>query len=92
MAYRRDPGHTLGHAARGYLRAREILERLQGMQRYASTDTRLNSSLTIEFNRSTASTSKSGLNITRFISNGTNVLNSNIFGGRASRLLPIIVK
>ena len=59
---------------------------------YESTNPHLNSSVTIAFNKSSVATSKSGLSITRWISNGTDVLNSPNFGGGKPKLLPSIPK
>lgn len=59
---------------------------------YESTDSTLNSSITIAFNQSSVITSKSGLSITRWISNGTDVLASDRFLGGRPRLLLSIPK
>lgn len=59
---------------------------------YVSTDATLNSSVTIALNESTApGTSSGGLSITRWVSNGTDVLASAKFGGIKPRLLPSIL-
>lgn len=55
---------------------------------YVSTDATLNSSVTIALNESTVSGTSSGLSITRWISNGTDVLA--LFAGIKPRLLPSI--
>lgn len=74
------------------LEAQAALEAAQNyIGTYISTDPALNSSVTIAFNKS-ATTPKSGLSITRWISNGTNVLNTDIFAGLKPRLLPSIPK
>ena len=58
---------------------------------YVSTDATLNSSVTIALNESTVpGTSWGGLSITRWVSNGTDVLASANFGGIKPRLLPSI--
>jgi CubicO group peptidase (beta-lactamase class C family) len=54
---------------------------------YFSTDSTLNSSLTIAFNESTVVGASSGLSITGWVSNGTDVLASDLFGGIKPRLL-----
>ncbi|KAJ5554430.1 hypothetical protein N7513_004389 [Penicillium frequentans] len=59
---------------------------------YESTDSTLNSSITVAFNQSSVITSKSGLSITRWISNGTDVLASDLFLGGRPRLLLSIPK
>lgn len=59
---------------------------------YVSTVPNLNSSVTVEFNQSSVLTPKSGLSITKWISNGTDVLNSDLFSGARPRLLPSILK
>ncbi|KAJ5663832.1 hypothetical protein N7507_004563 [Penicillium longicatenatum] len=59
---------------------------------YESTDSALNSSITVAFNQSSVITSKSGLSITRWISNGTDVLASDRFLGGRPRLLLSIPK
>ncbi|KAJ5127440.1 hypothetical protein N7448_008219 [Penicillium atrosanguineum] len=58
---------------------------------YVSSDPNLNSSLTIAFNKS-RTTPHSGLTITQWISNGTDVLNTKLFAGLKPRLLPSISK
>ncbi|KAK5557381.1 hypothetical protein LTR46_004407 [Exophiala xenobiotica] len=55
-----------------------------------STSSTLNSSLTIAFNKSTVVGGNGGLSIFRWISNGTDVLASPLFGGIRPRLLPSI--
>ena len=58
---------------------------------YVSQDpTELNSSLTISFNQSSVEGTSSGLSISRWISNGTDVLASPLFAGIKPRLLPSI--
>ncbi|KAJ5675820.1 hypothetical protein N7462_008717 [Penicillium macrosclerotiorum] len=69
--------------------AREAITNYVGT--YVSTNPSLNSSLTIAFNQSDVITSKSGLSITEWISNGTNVMSSSLLGARP-RLLPSISK
>ncbi|KAJ5806218.1 uncharacterized protein N7503_003820 [Penicillium pulvis] len=59
---------------------------------YESTDSTLNSSITVAFNQSSVITSMSGLSITRWISNGTDVLASDLFLGGRPRLLLSIPK
>ncbi|KAJ5628288.1 hypothetical protein N7490_010516 [Penicillium lividum] len=58
---------------------------------YESTDS-VNSTITVAFNESSVITSKSGLSITRWISNGTDVLASDRFQGGRPRLLLSIPK
>ncbi|KAL9131308.1 MAG: hypothetical protein Q9217_000743 [Psora testacea] len=57
---------------------------------YFSTDLNVNSSLTISFNQSTVEGTSSGLSISSWISNGTDVLASELFAGVKPRLLPTI--
>ena len=57
---------------------------------YISTDPTLNSSVTIAFNESTVTGASSGLSIDSWISNGTDVLATSLFGGIKPRLLPSI--
>ncbi|KAL9611133.1 MAG: hypothetical protein Q9167_004213 [Letrouitia subvulpina] len=61
---------------------------------YIPTDSNstLNSSLTISFNESTVELASSGLSISSWISNGTDVLASTLFEGIKPRLLPSIPK
>lgn len=59
---------------------------------YESTNPNLNSSVTVAFNKSTVVTSRSGLSITKWISNGTDVLASSQFAGGRPRILPSILK
>ncbi|KAJ5807889.1 hypothetical protein N7474_009158 [Penicillium riverlandense] len=59
---------------------------------YVSTVPSLNSSMTIAFNKSTTTTPNSGLSISEWISNGTDMLNSDLFLGLRPRLLPSILK
>lgn len=59
---------------------------------YGSTDSTLNSSIAVAFDQSSVITSKSGLSITRWISNGTDVLTSDRFLGGRPRLLLSIPK
>lgn len=54
---------------------------------YLSTDSNLNSSVTIAFNESTIAGAAYGLSISSWISNGTDVLASALFGGVKPRLL-----
>ena len=70
--------------------AREAAQNYVG--NYISSDPKLNSSVTIAFNKSTVASPKSGLTITKWISNGTDVLNTDLFGGLRPRLLPSISK
>lgn len=58
---------------------------------YVSTDPDLNSSVTISHNESTAEGSTSGLSISSWISNATDVLASPLFAGVKPRLLPSIL-
>jgi CubicO group peptidase (beta-lactamase class C family) len=58
---------------------------------YASTDSNLNSSVTVAMNGSTTDDAFTGLSITRWISNGTDVLDSG-FAGAKPKLLPSIPK
>lgn len=57
---------------------------------YVSTDSNLNSSVTVSFNASTVTGTSSGLSISRWISNGTDVLASPSFAGKRPRILPSI--
>lgn len=57
---------------------------------YVSTDSNLNSSLQITFNESTVEGTSSGLSVSCWISNGTDVLASDLFAGIKPRLLPSI--
>lgn len=54
---------------------------------YISTDSKLNSSVTIALNESTAPGASPALSITSWISNGTDVLSGPFFGGTKPRLL-----
>lgn len=58
---------------------------------YVSTDAKLNSSLTIAFNESTVkAASLDALSVSSWISNGTDILASDLFKGVKPRLLPTI--
>jgi CubicO group peptidase (beta-lactamase class C family) len=69
--------------------AQEAKHNFVGTYESESTST-LNSSLTIAFNKSTVVGGNGGLSISRWISNGTDVLASPLFGGIRPRLLPSI--
>lgn len=59
---------------------------------YISTDSKLNSSLTVAFNESTVKAAPlDALSISSWISNGTDVLASDLFEGVKPRLLPTIL-
>ena len=59
---------------------------------YVSTDSKLNSSLTVAFNESTVKAAPlDALSVSSWISNGTDVLASDLFEGVKPRLLPTIL-
>ena len=68
--------------------AAEATRKLVGT--YVTTDPTLNSSVTISHNESTVEGSVSGLSISSWISNATDVLASPLFAGVKPRLLPSI--
>ncbi|KAI9759200.1 MAG: hypothetical protein M4579_002487 [Chaenotheca gracillima] len=57
---------------------------------YTATDSKLNSSVTVAFNESTAPGASSGLSVTSWISNGTDLLATALFDGVKPRLLATI--
>lgn len=59
---------------------------------YFSTDPSLNSSVTISLNESTVEGTSSGLSVSSWISNSTDVLATDLFDGIKPRLLPTIPK
>lgn len=59
---------------------------------YVSTDQNLNASVTIAFNKSTVPSIGSGLTITSWFFNGTDVLAGALFKGKKPRLEPSISK
>lgn len=59
---------------------------------YHSADPKVNSSVTIGIDESSVTTNNFGLSLTKWISNGTDVLASDLFGGANPRLLLSIPK
>lgn len=75
------------------LEAQAALEAAQNyVGTYRSTDPKLNSSVTIGIDESSVTNNNFGLSLTKWISNGTDVLASDIFGGAKPRLLLSIPK
>lgn len=72
--------------------AAEAMANYVGTYTYAATNGSLNSSVTIGFNESNIPGITSGLTVTKWISNGTDVLASGLFSGLKPRLEPSIPK
>ena len=70
--------------------AAEAVQKIVGT--YCSIDSNLNSSLTISLNKSIVKSTSSGLNVSSWISNGIDVLATELFSGIKPRLLPTIPK
>ena len=89
---------VLDHVTQAVLPAFEAQAAAEAQRNFVGTytpsdsNTALNSSVTISFNESTVELTSSGLSISSWISNGTDVLASSLFEGKKPRLLPSIPK